>query len=82
MEKLEATRTYWLTTNDFDEGNYLKPAAVLNYFQDIASWHAECLKAGYSHLLAANKIWILLKNKFVLYEHPDFFLVSNFLLGP
>ncbi|MGD9605138.1 MAG: acyl-[acyl-carrier-protein] thioesterase [Bacilli bacterium] len=73
MDTLEITRDYWLTTGDFDENNQLKAYAVLDYFQDIASYHSWQLQAGYNHLLAQNKMWILIKNIFQVYEQPTFF---------
>lgn len=73
MNFLEATKEYNLTTGDFDENDQIKPSAILNYFQDIAAWHSWQLHAGYPHLLAENKIWVLIKNKFIIYEQPSFF---------
>ncbi|MGD9886583.1 MAG: acyl-[acyl-carrier-protein] thioesterase [Bacilli bacterium] len=73
MDFLEATKEYNLTIGDFDENDQIKPSAILNYFQDVAAWHSWQLHAGYSHLLAENKIWILIKNKFIIYEQPSFF---------
>jgi acyl-ACP thioesterase len=73
MEKMIIAKSYPLTTGDFDQYNQLKPYAVLNYFQDVASLHSQSLHAGYPDLLAVNKMWILLKNKFVLYQQPSFF---------
>lgn len=73
MNNSIAKRKYFLTTGDFDQFDHIKPYAILNYFQDIASLHSWKLQAGYQHLLEKGKIWVLLKNKFIVYEQPQFF---------
>lgn len=55
-------KRYTLTTNDFDCYDRLTPAAILNYFQDIAGRHAEALDIGFTALAQRGYYWILTRN--------------------
>lgn len=62
---------------DFDKS--LKPSALLNYFQDIASDNAEKLGFGYSYITPKNLMWVLLKYRIEFNEYPVD--VSNLVLN-
>ena len=53
---------------DFDKS--LKPFALLNYFQDIASENAEKLGFGYSYITPKNLMWVLLKYRIEFSKYP------------
>jgi len=48
----------------------LKPSALLNYFQDMASENAENLGFGYSYIVKKNLAWFLLKYRIEFMEYP------------
>lgn len=48
----------------------LKPSALLNYFQDIASENAEKLGFGYSYIIEKNLAWFLLKYHIEFSDYP------------
>jgi medium-chain acyl-[acyl-carrier-protein] hydrolase len=47
----------------------LKPSALFNFLQDMASWHAEALGFGYSHIYP--DAWVLLKYRAEFDEYPS-----------
>ncbi|TWI75418.1 acyl-ACP thioesterase [Desulfobotulus alkaliphilus] len=49
---------------------HLKPAAVLNICQDIASRHAFALGVSALHVAALNKIWVVNRYHFEFYRFP------------
>ena len=53
---------------DFD--TVLKPAALLQFFQDLASENAESLDFGYSFNLEKNLAWFLLKYRIEFEDYP------------
>lgn len=48
----------------------LKPSALLNYFQDMASENAENFGFGYSYIVKKNLAWFLLKYRIEFSEYP------------
>lgn len=48
----------------------LKPYALLNYLQDIASENAEQLGFGYSYISSKNLAWFLIKYRMEFDEYP------------
>ncbi len=53
---------------NFDKS--LKPCALLNYLQDLASDNAEKLGFGYSYINPKNLMWFLLKYRIEFEEYP------------
>ena len=49
--------------SEVDHNLALKPFALLNFLQDIASEHAESLGFGYSYLYPKNLFWFLIKKR-------------------
>lgn len=56
---------------DLDCDKSVKPFALLNFFQDIASDGAEEAGFGYSHIISKNLLWFLLKYRIEFYEYPS-----------
>ena len=53
-----------------DCGLVLKPSAMLQFLQDLASDNAEALGFGYSYIIKHNLAWFLLKYRIELDEYP------------
>ena len=49
----------------------LKPAALLQFLQDLASDNAEALDFGYSYIVKHNLAWFLLKYRIEFDEYPE-----------
>ncbi len=56
--------SYNLRAADFDRWSTLRPAAIMDLFQDIAGRHANQLGCGLEALLEKNVVWILVKLRF------------------
>lgn len=55
---------YRLRAADFDRWERLRPASVLDIFQDIAGRHANILGVGKDPLLKKNIVWVIVKVRF------------------
>lgn len=51
-------------TSECDTKDKMRPAAVLDFFQDVASVHAEKLGVGFEDLLKLNLYWVILYEEF------------------
>lgn len=49
----------------------LKPSALLNFLQDLASENAEQLGFGYSYISKNNLAWFLLKYRMEFNDYPS-----------
>ena len=56
--------TYKPRVSDFDTNDNLKPFAILDMFQSVASEHAKLLNLGYEDLLKKDIVWVLLRSKY------------------
>ena len=56
--------SYNLRAADFDRWSTLRPAAIMDLFQDVAGRHANELGAGTDALMKKNVVWILVKLRF------------------
>lgn len=56
--------------SETDYNHALKPFAMLNYLQDIASQNAEDLGFGYSFITPKNIAWFLLKYRMEFEDYP------------
>lgn len=56
--------------SEVDTNSALKPFAILNFLQDIASAHAENNNFGYSYLYPKNMMWFVLKYHLEFNEYP------------
>lgn len=57
--KLEAA--YTLRAADFDTYSRLRPAAIMDLFQDVAGRHANILGCGGADLIGQNMVWVIVK---------------------
>lgn len=63
-------KEYSLRGSDFDKFDNIKPSAVLDLFQDIASLHAEILGVGFKDMLERSYLWVLTRIKFKILSAP------------
>lgn len=57
MGKFE--KEFRVTTSDADHNGNLKASSMFNYFQDIASLHADTMDFGFKDLEENNNFWVL-----------------------
>lgn len=55
---------YSLRAADFDRWSNLRPAAIMDLFQDIAGRHANELGVGFKAMLEKNIVWVLVRLRF------------------
>ena len=63
-------REYTRRGSDFDRYNCIKPAAVLDLFQDAAAQHAQELGVGFEDMLRRGYLWVLTRVKFKFLKAP------------
>ena len=56
--------SYSLRAADFDRWENLRPASIMDLFQDIAGRHANILGVGAADLIKKNTVWVLVKQRF------------------
>lgn len=69
MQKI-LSREFNLRTSDFDLNKNIKPSAVLDLFQEIASVHANELGVGFDNLIQSGLLWVLVRVKFEVVKAP------------
>lgn len=57
-------KNYQLRVSDFDRSDNLRPSAMLDMFQSVASEHAANLNIGYEDLLKKDSVWVLLRMRY------------------
>lgn len=65
---LELKRTIMFGDSDADENGEIKISSMMYHFQEIASAHADKLGAGFTELMEDDRIWVMTKLKFMVYE--------------
>lgn len=78
-------REYILRANDFDKFNHIKPAAVLELFQDAAGQHAEEIGVGFDMMINRSYLWVLTRIKFKILNTPKKYqkvMVKTWPLAP
>ena len=75
-------RKYRLRTSDFDKYGRIKPAAVMDLFQDVAGQHANELNCGFDDLIKNNMLWVLVRIKFEVVASPEIFQCVNVKTWP
>ena len=70
LENIVSEEKTHIRSSDIDFDKSLKPFALLNFFQDIASDNAERLGFGYSNIYPKNLMWVLLKYRIEFYNYP------------
>lgn len=63
-------KEYELRGSDFDACDRIRPAAVLDLFQDVAGIHAIELGVGFHDLIARELIWVLTKIRYAVVGTP------------
>ena len=84
MDKLFEMK-YDLRTSDFDKFNHIKPASVLDLFQDAAGRHAEEIGVGFEAMKEHSYFWVLIKIRFQVISQPSFqqkVIVKTWPLAP
>lgn len=65
--------------SDTDANRKLTMQAILNYFQDIATFHSEELGVGIAYLSPQNMAWFLVSWQITVFRYPDYF--ENVIVG-
>ena len=65
-------KNYELRVSDFDHSDNLRPSAMLDIFQSVASEHATKLNIGYSELLQQDSAWVLLRMRYDVIKRVGF----------
>lgn len=68
---MQYEKEYELRGADFDGCNYLRPASVLELFEDVASIHAMELGVGYEELMERQSVWVLTKVRYRVVRQPQ-----------
>ena len=69
MQKI-LSREFNLRISDFDLNKNIKPSAVLDLFQEVASLHANELGVGFGDLIQNKLLWVLVRVKFEIVKAP------------
>ncbi len=75
------TKEVTVTVNDLDGYDYLKPSAILDFAQLVASKHAESLGLGFNDLIKKDLIWVVVRNYFEVIKptlNPDSLKVMTY----
>lgn len=72
MELMKKVIDYQIQARDVDYYDIIKPLAILDLFQDIASTHATELGIGYNYLKEKGFAWIVLYQEFEILKIPTF----------
>ena len=67
---LSHTEEFTVALDEIDFLERLKPSAVLQYFQDLATVHADIIGIGFEEMAARNMIWVLSKLSVKYYRSP------------
>lgn len=84
MEK-SFQKEFYLRTSDFDCRMDLQPAAVLDFFQDVAGEHARALGIGREEMAGRELAWVIVKARYRILGAPKQFdrvRVSTWPLPP
>ena len=65
-------KNYQLRVSDFDQSDSLRPSAILDMFQSVASEHAAKLNIGYDELLQKDSVWVLLRMRYDVLKNVGF----------
>jgi len=67
---LQYSREITVAVSHLDFCRCLKPSAVMGYFQDVATEHADILGIGYDDLLKKGLAWVMIRMSFVIRKSP------------
>lgn len=63
---------YFMQTRDVDIKDHIKPAPILDIFQDIAGVHADEIGVGYLDFKRKNLAWVVLYQKIEIVKTPPY----------
>lgn len=78
-------KEYTLRASDFDKYNRIRPAAILELFQDAAGQHAIEIGVGYDAMIKRSYLWVLTRIKFKIISNPKSYqkvMVKTWPLAP
>ena len=64
-------KKYYLKATDFDRYLRIKPTSVLEILQDVAGSHAETFGAGLFDFMKKARMWVVVRNKYVVVKQPE-----------
>lgn len=64
-------KNYTIRINDLDRYDRLKPSAILDISQDLASKHADSLHVGYDDLIKKDLARMVVRTKFKIYKDTN-----------
>ena len=64
MSVMYYERNYFVQTRDCDQYDKFKPSTVLDYFSDIASYHADMIGVGFKKTFEMGLYWVVLFQEF------------------
>ena len=70
-EYLSYKQSFVTSVDELDYREMLKPSAVLQYFQDLATTHAGILGIGYKDLIAQDKCWVISRLSYRIGKYPS-----------
>jgi len=70
MQPLQFEWSAIIAVDDMDLMDRLKPSSILQFFQDIATEHANILDIGYKKMLSMKCFWVLTKVCAEIIKHP------------
>ncbi len=62
-----------LRTTDFDRYRRLKPSAVLQLFQDVATHQAEKMGIGFAKMMEKGVLWAVIRTSYEVIEQPHLY---------
>ena len=65
-------KKYQLRVSDFDYSDALRPGAILDMCQSVASEHASELNIGYGELLQRDCVWVILRMRYDVVKRVSF----------
>ena len=69
-EYLSYSQNFITAVHETDYRELLKPSAILQYFQDLATTHAVKLGIGYEDMLKQDKCWVISRLSYRVNEYP------------
>lgn len=74
MDKIATyEESFRLRVSDFDCHDHLLPQAILDLAQDVAGKHADILGIGFQDFIENHRIWVLLRNRYVMEKYPPLY---------
>lgn len=72
MDVMKKEMSFFVQTSSVDINDYIKPACVFDYFQDIAGIHAKEIGVSYETLKEQNLAWVILYESYEIINMPPY----------